>query len=138
MIIKDIVSEKGCLQTTYNWTQQPSRYVLFSNLNSLILTEHFWRFLFAFIIPFPGVCNTVDCSYSEWNDWSTQCGAGERTRTTVTTPKTVERLEGCKGLQTTCPDNVQKESRNELCKYKENELIEKKSGHVLTTKLWWK
>ncbi|XP_066936875.1 uncharacterized protein [Clytia hemisphaerica] len=59
-------------------------------------------------------CNTVECSYSEWSSWSAQCGDGKRSRKSVSLPKTVQRLD-CSNVKTTCPNDVQEETRKELC-----------------------
>jgi len=59
--------------------------------------------------------NVVECSYSEWSEWSTECGVGKRSRRTISLTKTVEKLI-CDEKVTQCEEDVQEETRKELCK----------------------
>eukprot|EP00794_Sanderia_malayensis_P018008 gene18007-19809_t len=59
-------------------------------------------------------CNYVQCNYGQWSAWTTTCGAGERSRKMVATPKT-EQKASCSGLPKSCSTALDVDKRTKLC-----------------------
>lgn len=66
-------------------------------------------------IVFTGSCKYVKCETRPWSAWSTSCGKGSRQRNIEQVQRTVEKFD-CSGLQQTCPKQIEREERDQLCK----------------------
>ncbi|CAH3168650.1 unnamed protein product [Porites evermanni] len=59
-------------------------------------------------------CQTVQCTWNQWSDWSATCGKASRTRTIKSTQITVQK-ESCDGLPQTCPQPPETQHRTTDC-----------------------
>jgi len=59
-------------------------------------------------------CPTVNCTWSQWSDWSATCGPAIRQKT-VTTQQIVVQNNSCDGLPQSCPAGPITENRTSMC-----------------------
>ncbi|XP_068676816.1 uncharacterized protein [Montipora foliosa] len=59
-------------------------------------------------------CPTVNCTWSQWSDWSATCGPATRQKN-VTTQKVVVLRNSCDGLPQSCPTEPVMENRTLMC-----------------------
>lgn len=59
-------------------------------------------------------CPTVNCTWSQWSDWSATCGPARRQKT-VTTQQIVVQNNSCDGLPQSCPAGPITENRTSMC-----------------------
>lgn len=52
----------------------------------------------------------------EWGSWSNNCGKATRTRT-ISTVNTTVKKSSCVGLQQSCTQDKEEESRETLCRF---------------------
>lgn len=67
-------------------------------------------------------CKYASCSYSQWSEWSAECGKINRTREMVTEKMTSWRAN-CRGLETDCSKHTETfQEKSETCKYFEIDI----------------